>query len=179
MFDIILALIGVILGSWLLVIVYIGASLDTRSNGLFFQKRVGQNGKLFVILKFKTYHPLTNKVSGFGRFLRRSKFDELPQLINVLAGQMSFVGPRPDVPGYYDMLEGEARKILGLRPGITGLASLKYADEEKLLSQKEFPEKYYNEVIFPDKVKLNMDYLDRQSLLLDIQIILKTLKQLL
>ena len=156
------------------------------SNGFFLQKRVGRYGKLFYIIKIKTMennHKIDNtittamdsRVTRLGRILRRTKLDELPTLWNVLIGEMSLVGPRPDVPGYADKLEGFDRRILELRPGITGPATLKYAKEEQLLASIDDPEKYNDEVIFLDKVKLNLDYLDNWNLWLDIKIIFKTI----
>jgi lipopolysaccharide/colanic/teichoic acid biosynthesis glycosyltransferase len=115
------------------------------------------------------------RITKIGAFLRKYKLDELPELWNVLIGQMSIVGPRPDVKGYADELKGEDRKILNLRPGITGPASLKYANEEELLSYQENPEKYNNEVIFPDKVRINLDYYFNQNLILDLKIIFATI----
>jgi lipopolysaccharide/colanic/teichoic acid biosynthesis glycosyltransferase len=114
------------------------------------------------------------QVTVFGRFTRRYKLDELPQLLNVLIGNMSFVGPRPDLPGYYDMLQGANRAILTLRPGITGPASIKYANEEEILSKLNNPEVYNDTVIFPDKIKINMEYLKHQSIWLDIKILVYT-----
>ena len=117
----------------------------------------------------------TQQISLFGRFLRRSKLDELPQLLNILLGQMSFVGPRPDIPGYYDKLEGESREILALKPGLTSEASIKYAKEEELLNQQVDPLAYNNNVIFPDKVKMNLKYYYNQSIFLDLQILFRTI----
>ena len=113
-------------------------------------------------------------VTWFGRFLRKSKLDELPQLFNILKGDMSFVGPRPDLPGYYDLLEGENRKILELKPGLTSEASIKYRNEETILQNVSNPKQYNDEVLFPDKIKMNLDYYYKQNLLIDLKIILKT-----
>ena len=157
-----------------MIVLYILASLNTQSNGIFVQKRIGQFGKSFKILKFKTINTITREISFFGAFLRKSKLDEIPQLFNVLVGEMSFVGPRPDIAGYYDELQGEERKILMLKPGITSLASIKYRDEEKLLAQKERPLEYNDSIIFPDKVKMNLEYYYNRSFLVDLKIIIKT-----
>lgn len=146
----------------------------TKSFGVFLQKRIGQFGKPFTIFKIKTMDDGTKKASAFGIFLRKSKLDELPQLFNILIGQMSFVGPRPDIEGYYDNLQGEARKILELKPGLTSEASIKYANEEEILNQKENPLEYNDTIIFPDKVKMNLEYYYKQSFLVDLQIIVKT-----
>jgi len=116
-----------------------------------------------------------HSISVFGKFLRKSKIDELPQLFNVLVGDMSFVGPRPDIPGYYDILTGEARKILELKPGLTSEASLKYYDEDSLLAQQEDPLLYNDTILFPDKVYMNLHYYYNRSFLGDLKIILKTI----
>lgn len=173
-FDFIVALFGLLVGSAGFFLIYIFASWETNFNGLFFQQRIGQYGKVFTIVKFKTFHPITGKVSTIGHFLRNSKLDELPQLWNVLIGDMSLVGPRPDVPGYYDQLEGEHIKILELKPGITSLASIKYNNEEYLLAKQNDPVKYNDEVIFPDKVRMNLEYYYNRSFLGDLKIIWKT-----
>ena len=185
-FDFFLSLFGLLVFSWLILIVWLIASFGTKSNGFFTQKRVGKDGKLFTLIKIKTMKPLDGikttvttkndvRITPFGEFLRKWKFDELPSLWNVLKGDMSLVGPRPDVPGYADKLEGFDRRILELRPGITGPATLKYANEEQLLESIDDPEKYNDEVIFPDKVKMNLDYLDNWNFWLDIKIIFKTI----
>jgi hypothetical protein len=121
--------------------------------------------------------PIVNdpRITRIGRLLRKTKLDELPQLVHVLFGQMSFVGPRPDVPGYADKLKGEDRVILSVRPGITGPATLKYRDEEALLAAQDDPERYNNEVLWPDKVRLNRQYVQNWSFWTDIRLILKTL----
>ena len=151
---------------------------------IFKQKRVGQNGKLFTMYKFRSMtvgHGGSSvsvagesRITPLGAKLRKYKLDELPELWNVLIGDMSFVGPRPDVPGYADKLEGEARAILKLKPGITGPASLKYRNEEEILAQQPDPIKYNDEVIYPDKVRINLEYLRHWSFGLDIKVILCT-----
>lgn len=152
---------------------------------IFKQKRVGLNGRLFTIYKFRTmtvaHGGSTVSVAGesritpLGHVLRRYKLDELPELWNVLIGDMSFVGPRPDVPGYADQLKGGDRDVLKLRPGITGPASLKYANEEELLATVEDPIKYNDEVIFPDKVRINLEYYHSNSVWGDCKIIWQTI----
>jgi lipopolysaccharide/colanic/teichoic acid biosynthesis glycosyltransferase len=151
---------------------------------LFVQKRVGKGGRLFSMYKFRSMivnhggSTITiageNRITPFGVTLRRYKLDELPELWNVLVGDMSFVGPRPDVPGYADMLVGEDREILKLRPGITGPASLKYRNEEEILAEVEDPQSYNDQVIFPDKVRINRYYLHHYSFWMDLKIILAT-----
>ena len=173
-FDIVLSLIALILIWWLLILLYIIASVGTKSNGLFIQKRIGRFGKPFSIYKFRTIDS-DGEMNATSRFLRRSKLDELPQLINVLIGDMSFVGPRPDIPGYYDKLIGEDRKILDLRPGITSAASIKYKNEEVILANESNPLHYNDNVIYPDKIKMNLDYYHNHTLFGDIIILWKTI----
>lgn len=151
---------------------------------IFKQKRVGRNGKLFTMYKFRSMtvgHGGSSvsvagesRITPLGAKLRHYKLDELPELWNVLIGDMSFVGPRPDVPGYADQLKGENREVLQLRPGITGPASLKYRNEEDLLAMQPDPQKYNDEVIFPDKVRINLYYLHNYSFVKDIQMIFCT-----
>ena len=174
-FDFFLSFLTLIPLGFFLILFWVLASIDTNANGLFIQKRIGQFGKVFFILKLRSMSLKTNKISKFGQFLRNSKIDELPQLCNILIGNMSFVGPRPDIPGYYDKLEGENRKILELKPGLTSEASIKYANEEELLNQQDDPLFYNDTIIFPDKVKMNLEYYYKQSILVDLQIIVKTI----
>ena len=154
---------------------------------LFVQKRVGRFGKLFKVHKFRsmTVRKDTDAVTGvaaaetaritpLGEKLRKYKLDELPELWDVLIGKMSFVGPRPDIPGYADQLLGEDREILKLRPGITGPASLKYRNEEDILASVDNPQQYNDEIIYPDKVRLNRYYLHHYSFIKDIQMIFCT-----
>lgn len=155
-------------------LLYLVSSVDTKSSGFFVQKRIGQYGTLFNILKFKTIHPKTRNISNVGKFLRKSKLDELPQLINILKGEMSFVGPRPDIEGYYDKLVGDDRRVLLLKPGLTSEASLKYRNEEQILAQQKDPLQFNDEVLFPDKVKMNLEYFDKVSFKEDFAIVLKT-----
>jgi lipopolysaccharide/colanic/teichoic acid biosynthesis glycosyltransferase len=184
-FDLVLSFIGIVVGWWLIVIAWIVASIETRSNGFFIQERVGLNGKPFSLLKIKTMKPVDDidttvttsqdpRITKSGAFFRKTKIDELPQLFNVLFGQMSFVGPRPDVPGFADRLEGDDRIILSVRPGITGPASLKYRNEEEILAKQQDPERYNKEVIWPDKVRINKAYIREWSLQKDIGYLIKT-----
>lgn len=178
LFDLFFSVLGLFFSSIFLAVFYILATIDTRQNGIFSQQRIGQFGKPFTIYKFRSFGLSSKKpISRFGAFLRNSKIDELPQLWNVFKGDMSFVGPRPDVAGYYDTLEGENKLILKLKPGVTSLASIKYAIEEEILSKQEQSILYNDTVIFPDKVKMNLEYYYNQSLTLDIKIILETLRQ--
>lgn len=147
---------------------FIVATIDTKSFGIFIQTRIGQHGKMFKILKIKTFSDDFKDISKTGRFLRKSKLDELPQLINVLIGDMSFIGPRPDIPGYADVLQDDDRIILKLKPGISGLASLKYRNEETLLEQQLDPTTFNDEVIWPDKVRINCWYAKNSNLQMDL-----------
>jgi len=174
-FDSVVSLIALMLFLPFILISWFVLMLDTQSDGLFFQNRVGQHGKLFTIYKLKTMHPKTGNISKIGFFFRKYKLDELPQFLNVLKGDMSIVGPRPDIEGYYDKLEGEERKVLELKPGITSEASIKYYNEEAILEQQSDALHYNDTVIFPDKVKMNLDYYYNHNMFLDIKIILKTI----
>ena len=142
---------------------------------LFKQIRIGKNGVPFTIYKLRTIPEGATIPNAWGAFLRKSKLDELPQLFNILKGEMTLVGPRPDVPGYADLLQGDDRIILTLKPGITGLASLKYRNEEQLLTQQPNPKQYNDEVIWPDKVRINKWYASNRTFLIDLQIIFYTL----
>jgi lipopolysaccharide/colanic/teichoic acid biosynthesis glycosyltransferase len=151
----------------------------------FLQTRIGKNGIPFKMIKFRSMIPnrssntITSKndkrITRLGSFLRKRKLDELPELLNILNGTMSLVGPRPDVPGYADNLKGEDRLVLKLRPGITGPASLKYSNEEELLARMENPKWYNDNVIFPDKIKINLNYYHNHNLWLDITLIFQTI----
>ena len=185
LFDIIIAFLGLLASWWLILIAWLVATVETKSNGLFIQKRVGQDGKLFKVYKIKTMKKVSGiettitssndvRITKSGKFFRDTKIDELPQLWNVFIGDMSFVGPRPDVEGYADKLEGDDRLLLSIRPGITGPASLKYKNEEELLSKQTNPKEYNDSVIWPDKIKINLEYIQNWSLLKDIQYIIKT-----
>lgn len=177
--DVTLSILLLLLLGVIIITAIIISSIDTKARGLFTQKRIGQYGKPFTIFKLRTIHPKTGNISTFGKWLRKYKIDELPQLINVLIGNMTIVGPRPDIEGYYDRLEGESRKILNLKPGLTSPAALKYLNEEYLLSQQLNPQQYNDEVIFPDKVKMNLEYYHSQSFINDLKIIGQTIKKLL
>ena len=164
-----------VIGVGFLLLVIAITAIDTQSNGFFTQERIGQYGKSFLIYKLRTLHPKTNKTSFWGRMLRKTKLDELPQLLNILKGQMTFVGPRPDISGYADNLAGADQIILKLKPGITGLASLKYRNEEQILSQQPNPQHYNDEVIWPDKVRINKWYAENRTISMDLQILFYTL----
>jgi len=185
-FDLLLALVGLALAMPIIILGWVIASIETNSNGFFLQKRVGKNGQIFTLVKIKTMKPVLGinthvtqkndvRITMSGSFFRKTKIDELPQLWNVLIGQMSFVGPRPDVKGYADKLQGKDKMILSVRPGITGPASLKYKNEEILLAKQANPEQYNNEVIWPDKVKINVNYVKNWSFSQDLLYIYQTI----
>lgn len=184
-FDRLMALIGLLVLWPVLFVVSILIKIKMPGGPVIFkQNRVGRNGKLFTMYKFRSMtvgHGGSSvsvagesRITPLGAKLRHYKLDELPELWNVLIGDMSFVGPRPDVPGYADQLQGSAREVLKLRPGITGPASLKYRDEEDLLARQADPQKYNDEVIFPDKVRINLYYLHHYSFIKDIEMIICT-----
>lgn len=195
-FDRLMALVGLLI-LWPVLLVVAMLIRWKMSGGpvIYRQQRVGQYGKLFTIYKFRTMRPTPvpslskegnsqswstvsvageSRITPLGAKLRKYKLDELPELWNVLIGDMSFVGPRPDVPGYADMLEGDAKRMLQLRPGITGPASLKYRNEEEILAKVGNPIEYNDTVIWPDKVRLNLYYLDHYSFCKDLQMIFCT-----
>lgn len=183
--DRLASFLGLILLSPVLLIVTILIRIKMPGGPVIFkQKRVGQRGRLFTMYKFRSMNVAhsgnsvsvkgESRITPLGAKLRKYKLDELPELWNVLIGDMSLVGPRPDVPGYADKLEGEDRRMLLLKPGITGPASLKYRNEEELLAEQEDPQKYNDEVLFPDKVRINIEYLDNWSFWNDIKIIIYT-----
>lgn len=184
-FDRLVSFIGLVILLPVLIVIVILVKVRMPGGPVFFvQRRVGKNGRLFRMYKFRTMNvdagdsSVTvageSRITPLGAKLRKYKLDELPELWNVLKGDMSFVGPRPDVPGYADVLQGEDREVLKLRPGITGPASLKYRNEEELLATVEDPQKYNDEVIFPDKVRLNRYYLHHYSFWMDIRMIFAT-----
>jgi lipopolysaccharide/colanic/teichoic acid biosynthesis glycosyltransferase len=142
---------------------------------LFTQTRIGKNGIPFTIYKLRSIPKGTSTPNVWGQFLRNSKLDEIPQFYNILKGEMTLVGPRPDIPGYADQLKGDDRIVLTLKPGITGLASLKYRNEEQLLAQQPNPQHYNDAIIWPDKVRINKWYAAHRTLRMDLKIIFFTL----
>lgn len=187
LFDRVVSFVGMILLFWLYIIVAILIKIKMPGPVLFVQKRVGRYGRLIKVHKFRSMRVKeagdidtgvaaaeVSRITPLGEKLRKYKLDELPELWDVFIGNMSFVGPRPDVPGYADKLEGEDREILELRPGITGPASLKYRNEEEILASVEDPQKYNDEIIYPDKVRLNRYYLHHYSFWTDIKMIFAT-----
>ena len=184
-FDRLVSFVGLLFLWPILIIVAIMIKIKMPGEPIIFkQKRVGQYGRLFTMYKFRSMtvsHSGSSvsiagesRITPLGAKLRKYKLDELPELWNVLIGDMSFVGPRPDVPGYADKLKGKDRDILKLKPGITGPASLKYRDEEELLANVDNPQKYNDEIIYPDKIRINLYYLEHYSFIKDIQMIICT-----
>ena len=185
LFDRVSSLFGLLFLSPVLLFVALLIRIKMPGGPIIFkQKREGQYGRWFTMYKFRSMtvsHSGSSvsvkgesRITPLGVKLRKYKLDELPELWNVLIGDMSFVGPRPDVPGYADKLEGDDRRMLLLKPGITGPASLKYRNEEELLAEQENPQKYNDEVLFPDKVRINIDYMDHWSFGKDVKIIVYT-----
>ncbi|MGN0144108.1 MAG: sugar transferase [Clostridium sp.] len=186
-FDIICSGLGLIVLSPFLIFIAIRIKMESDGPVLFKQIRVGEKGREFKILKFRTMvvdaeklgRQITvgndSRITKVGGFLRKYKIDELPQLINVFKGDMSLVGPRPEVPRYVNMYTQEQRKVLNVKPGITDLASIRYRDENELLGKAENPDEFYINTIMPDKLALNMEYINKSNIFLDVYIILKTI----
>ena len=181
-FDLTVALLGLIILAVPMALIAISIWIASGSPILFSQQRVGKDGEIFSVKKFRTMSvgnvedsSITvagdSRVTPIGRYLRRWKLDELPQLWNVFVGEMSLVGPRPDVPGYADKLQGDDRKLLLLRPGITGPATIVYRNEEEILAKVSDPVRYNDEVIYPEKVRINLDYLENSSFAQDLHYI--------
>lgn len=185
-FDITVSFIGLLFTLPIIIIAALLVRIKYKESGFFIQNRIGKDGKEFKIIKIKTMSSrvkfdttvtTTNdpRITGLGKIFRKTKIDELPQLINVLKGDMSFVGPRPDVKELVYSIPEEVREIfLSIRPGITGPATLKYRNEEEILASVEDPQMYNDEVIFPDKVDINLDYIRDYNFIKDIGYILKT-----
>ncbi len=189
-FDIVVSFLGLVLLLPLLLLVALLIKQDSSGPIFFRQERIGKGFRPFSIYKFRTMvenspdsgWPLAvghdPRITRLGRFLRKTKIDELPQLINVLKGEMSLVGPRPEVRQYVELFRQDYEEILKMRPGITDLASLKYRDEAAVLGQSENPEEEYLRHILPDKVRLAKEYLKRSSFFFDMVLILRTLPKL-
>jgi len=181
-FDIIVSFFALcVLWIPLLLLVVI-ASVETGKSGLFYQKRIGMNARPFMMFKIRTLkgknhtiEELNSHQTFVGKWLRKTKIDELPQFINVLFGSMSIVGPRPDVAGYADKLQGEDRIILSVKPGITGPATIKFKNEEALLLSQDNPKEYNDTVIWPEKVRVNKEYIKNWSFAKDINCIFKSI----
>lgn len=186
-FDLICSTLGLIVLSPVLIVIAIKIKFGSDGPIFFKQIRIGENNKEFEILKFRTMvvdaeklgRQITvgndSRITKIGGFLRKYKLDELPQLINVFKGDMSLVGPRPEVPRYVKLYNEEQRKVLEVKPGITDLASIRYRDENELLGKAENPDEFYINTIMPDKLALNLEYIDKNNVFIDIYIILKTI----
>ena len=182
-FDISISIVLLVLAIIPLILLLLIASIDLRTKGLFVQERIGYLGKPFSLYKIRTLKgenhedvvSIKQQQTGFGSFLRKTKLDELPHLINILKGEMSLVGPRPDIPGYADLLRGEDRIVLNVKPGLTGPATLKYKNEDELLLHQQDPRRYNDEVIWPDKVAINKEYVMHWSLKKDIYFLIASI----
>ena len=189
--DILFSAIGLVLLSPLFILFYILVWMESKGGGFFVQERIGKDGKPFGLYKFRsmkteaeaegqiTVGAHDTRITRIGYFLRKYKLDELPQLWNVLKGDMSIVGPRPEVKRYVDLYTDEQRKVLTVRPGITDHASIRYINENEILCRADDPERVYIEQIMPDKIKLNMVYIEHHTLREYLKVILLTIKSLL
>jgi len=190
LFDLLMAVFSLLILFPAMVIIAVWIMVDSRGGIFYLQKRVGKGNKDFNIFKFRTMHPGADakglltvggrdyRVSRAGYYLRKSKLDELPQLLNIIIGDMSIVGPRPEVRKFVDLYNEKQMKVLSVRPGLTDYASLEYFDENKILEKSSDPEKDYIEIIMPAKLELNLRYISERSLLLDIRIILQTIARI-
>lgn len=190
-FDLFITIPGVIVLSPLLLILYFGVILDSKGGGFYLQKRVGRYNKDFTLFKFRTMSIGSDKkglltiggndsrITNVGRILRKYKLDELPQLFNVINGTMSLVGPRPEVRKYVSLYNQEQLSILNIKPGITDYASLQYFSESELLAKSNNPEETYILDILPEKLKINLNYMENLSIKTDFIIILKTIRKVL
>lgn len=191
MIDFTLALAGLLILSPILILIALFIKLDSPGPVFYLSKRVGWHGKPFKMMKFRTMVVDADKmgasstpdddprITRAGKLLRHYKLDELPQLFNVLRGEMSFVGPRPQVQWAVDLYTEEERRVLSVRPGITDYASLKFANEGEILKGSSHPDRDYMEKIHPEKMRLSLEYLDKQSLRTDFQILFQTIKAIL
>jgi lipopolysaccharide/colanic/teichoic acid biosynthesis glycosyltransferase len=190
LFDIFFSVLGMIALSPVFFIIYVMIRIESKGGGFYCQERVGKDGAGFRLLKFRsmrigadrqgliTIGGHDSRITRVGYFIRKYKIDELPQLFNVLKGDMSLVGPRPEVRKYTDMYTDEQRRVLSIRPGITDYASIKYADENVILGQADDPDKVYVEQIMPDKIRLNMRYIENHNLREYFKIIFLTIKKI-
>ncbi len=189
-FDIIFAFLGLILFFPLFIIFSLWIILDSRGSIFYKQIRVGKSNKDFYLFKFRTMSVNADKqgfltigekderITGAGRFLRKYKMDELPQLWNIFRGNMSFVGPRPEVRKYVDLYSDDQKTVLCVKPGLTDLASLEYINEDKILGESINPEKTYIEEILPAKLKLNQKYIRNMNIRMDCEILIKTISRI-
>lgn len=183
--DLAASVVGLLLAWPVMLAAWLAATVETRRNGLFRQQRIGKDGVPFQVLKIRTMKPVDGttvtaandtRITRSGALMRRLKIDELPQLINIVRGEMSLVGPRPDVPGFADQLIGADRVVLSVRPGVTGPAALAYRHEEEILARVADAEAHNRDVIWPDKVRINREYVERWSLRTDIRCVVDTIR---
>jgi lipopolysaccharide/colanic/teichoic acid biosynthesis glycosyltransferase len=186
-FDIIVSFLALIALSPIFIILAIAIAIDSKGGIFYKQKRIGKNGRQFELIKFRSMYTDADKkglltvgghdsrITKVGYFIRKYKLDELPQLINVLKGDMSIVGPRPEVKKYTDLYSNEQKKVLNVRPGITDPASLKFKNENDLLEKSTNPEKFYIEKIMPEKIKISINYIDKRNFFSDLKVIFNTL----
>ena len=187
LFDIVCSFFGLVFLSWLFIFIALWVGLSSRGGVFYRQRRVGLCNRDFTIYKFRSMRVNSDRqglltiggrdgrITKAGVFIRKYKLDELPQLFNVLRGDMSFVGPRPEVRKYVELYTEEQKKVLTVRPGITSLSSIKYRNENEILSRSDNPEQYYIDVIMQDKLAIELDYLEQRSLLTDIKVIFQTI----
>jgi lipopolysaccharide/colanic/teichoic acid biosynthesis glycosyltransferase len=185
-FDILVALLGTAILFPFFIVISLCIKLESKGPIFFLQERVGKGGKLFKLIKFRTMHVGADKfmaitvgkrdprITRVGHFLRRFKIDEFPQLINVLLGEMSLVGPRPELKKFVDLYDERQRQVITIRPGITDYASIQFRNENELLEGQPDPVGYYSREILPVKLNLNLEYISSQSIVLDVKILLKT-----
>lgn len=190
LFDILFSLVGLVILSPVFIVIYILIRVESKGGGFYSQERVGKNGTTFKLLKFRSMRTGADKqglitvgghdsrITRMGYIIRKYKIDELPQLLNVLKGDMSLVGPRPEVRKYVDMYTDEQRRVLSIKPGITDYASIEYSDENVILGQADDPDKVYVEQIMPDKIRLNMRYIENHNLMEYFKIIFLTIKKI-
>jgi len=191
LFDITFSFVGLIILFPFLILISVVIMLSSKGSIFYIQKRVGYKGQDFNLIKFRTMKPGADsqglltvggrdpRITGVGYFLRKYKLDELPQLVNVLIGDMSLVGPRPEVRKYVDLYTDEQRKVLNLKPGITDYASIEYFDENDLIARSKDPEQTYIKEIMPAKIKLNLKYMSEVGVLTDLKLIFKTFARIL
>lgn len=189
-FDILFSFFGILFLLPLIILLSFVIIIESGFPVLYFQKRVGKDFRDFLLIKFRTMHKNSEKqglitigqkdkrITKSGFWLRKYKLDELPQLINVFWGDMSFVGPRPEVRKYVEMYDEKQKRVLSVRPGLTDYASLEFIDESKILATYSNPEKAYVEIIMPEKLRLNLKYIDNQGIMSDIGIIIQTIKRI-
>ena len=190
LFDIVASTIALLLFSPVFIVISVWIALDSRGGVFYKQIRVGKGQKEFGLLKFRSMRPNSDKsgqltigndsrVTNVGRFIRKYKLDEVPQLINILKGEMSVVGPRPEVPKYVNMYSKQQLRVLEVLPGLTDYASIEYLDEQKVLGASDDPEKTYIEEVMPAKLNLNLKYISDRSFFLDLKLVFKTIGKIL